>query len=64
MYYLVVVVVSICGIRMHPYIFTVYAVSDKQAATLAVSDLVAPNLEIERVRVYQCGLTKPIEKEM
>lgn len=64
MYYLVVVMVNISGIRMHPYIFTVYAKDEEQAKTLATSDITASNVEIERVRVFQTGLVKPIEKEV
>jgi hypothetical protein len=62
MYYLVVVMVSIWGIRMHPYIFTVYASSPKQAYDLALSDLTDPNTEIERVRVFSTSLSKPVEE--
>lgn len=64
MYYLVVVMVTYYQIRMHPFIFTVYAVSPEQAKTLAVSDLTDPCMEIERVRVFSTGLVKPIEQEV
>jgi hypothetical protein len=43
-------------------VFTVYAVDVEMAVRLATSDLTDPNIQIEKVRVFSTGSSKPTEE--
>ena len=62
MYYIVVVTMSHGPVLLHPTVFTIYAVSPKQAVRLATSDFTDPAMTIEKVRVFACGLSQPTEE--